>query len=560
MSELSIRFGQVDPVAKQDIVDIIVTPIKPWSVIDNLRFDGVPVPPNYATNEHNFSILDGSKQHFPDEVSPLTTFGFWSEGVSDDFGSFGDSPPTLDIYFGANHKSLGVTYYFYPHTDDYANRIRVTWYDSSNTIIHTGEYPQTSNLAIVSQSVLDYRRIKTEFLSTNIRNRFIKLYAIDFGIIRTFYDAEISSCYINEEIDPTVKTLSINTMNAKIRTRNSIFSPIMSENFDDMMMKRQLMQVYKDSVLYGAFFLTKWKDSKRSGIEFSVDTEDAISIFDLYAFTGGLYIRKPAIDLLNELFGIVFPTGLIGYQIDPSLSDSTVTGWIPSGTCGEALQHILFAIHAIADTSRREYIWIYDRDTVSTLNIPLERQYRKGQDEPTEYFSGVEVISYSYTPGTEVRQLFKDVLTVGRHRISFRNPMHSLEVTEATIIESHVNYAILVVPVETEVLLEGSVYIENQQSHIVREEVTAGEIDALKKFDDFTLVSPETADYLAQKQFELLHYRIKSTTDIALDDKEVGYVATMETKGRSLEGLITGLDIDLRANSAEMVVIGNAVT
>ena len=215
MSNLQIKFAQIDPAAKADISSIIAPDKISWSNINDLIYDNMPKPGNYATMEHNYTILDGGMEEFPDETDG-ETWGLWSDSLSDEAGNFAN-PPALDISFHANHKSRGLTLYFYPFTDDYAKEICVTWYDSRDEVIKTGIYALNSNIGVISEPVIDFRRIAVEFLSTNIRHRFIKLYALEYGVIRILPDEEIDSCRILEEIDPTVESISINILNATDR-------------------------------------------------------------------------------------------------------------------------------------------------------------------------------------------------------------------------------------------------------------------------------------------------------------------------------------------------------
>ena len=554
MPQLQLKFGVIDPAAKADIGDITAQDKKPWSVIDDLCYDNLPLPANYATMEWNHDIDD--QVEFPDIPNPIDTWGLWSDSYSDANGDF-TNPPTLDITFSANHKSPGLTFYFYPHSDDYASAVRVTWYYSTGSIILANEYTITSTIGVVTEPVEDYRHIKIEFLSTNIRHRFVKLYALEYGIVRLLQDDEIDSCKILEEIDPTVETISINTLNCRMRTRDSIFSPITSPSHDDMMMRRQPMTVTRDGTPFGTFFLEDWEDPYQSGLVFDFRAGDAVSVMDLYTFWGGIYANKPVTELLDEIFNIVFPTGLIKYELEDIYATSTVTGWIPICGCGEAFQHICFALNAVADTSRREYVWIYQRDTDVTFNIQLNEQYLKGRDGPTKYISGVDVVSYDYVPGIETTQAYSGSLPVGQHTIRFTEPLHSLTISGGTIITAHPNYAVVNVPTAAGVTLTGNKYLSNPLVHSIRAEIAAGEVETVKKFEGYTLVSRDIADYILHKEFEWFQNRILTENDVRLGDKEVGYIADLKTRGRDVIGTIVSLESNLRADKSTMRVVGN---
>ena len=563
MSNLHMTFGVVDPAAKSGIEDIRTNEIMPWSIIEQLRYDDIESPAEaYSTFEWNHSILNGLYNPFPDDpLSIPRTWGFWSKAVSNEHGRFAD-PPILDFIFTHYHKSNGVSLHFYPPSDDWCSLARVRWYSSQDDseLIHSGEYRITGRLGVISEPVADWRRIKIEFLETNIPYRYVKVWAIDFGITRHFYDHEISAARVIEDIDPTGESLSVNTLDCNLQTLDSVFSPITSPDFDNMMMKRQIMRIQKDGKPYGTFFLENWQDAYQSGIVFDLTAIDAIGVFELYQFLGGLYTDKPVVELLDELFEIVFPTGLLKYRLDPAYENATVTGWLPIGTCALALQQICFAIDAIADTARIGDVWIYPRDTEITYHVPLSRQFRNGVDTPTPYFYGVDVFSFDFVPIAETQNVFNNEIAAGQYEMRFSEPLHTLEISGGTIVTAHANYAVFSVPIAGMVSLIGHKYADNALCHSIRDtHVEAGEVGAVKTYDGYTLVTANIAQGLAQSRFSWLQNRINTKNDVPLDDLEVGYMAKLETRGHPIEGTIITLDTNLRANKSTMIVVGNVV-
>ena len=719
MPELTMQFIQVDPGARAAISNIRPSPMQPWGDTEQFRHDYIDIPLNAATSEHNHNILDGSMLEMPDNAEDYK-FGFWSNLTSDSARIFTE-PPILDFYFDSPRRSRGLTLYFYPHTDDYADKMRITWFSSWDDadIIKSEEYEASSNIAVIVEPVTAWERIKLEFLSTNIPLRFIKLYAIDFGVTRNLADHEISAVHILEEIDPTAESLSINTMNATIRTRNSIFSPITSLEPDDMMMTRQMLSVRRDDAPFGKFFLEKWIDVNQDGIEFEISAVDAVGVMDSYRFMGGLYSGEPIKNILEELFRISFPSGTIKYILDPLFADATVSGWIPITTCAAALQHICFAINATADTARVGDVLIYPRETdiksdatmwtddlqpfvditdlqsyippryyptlepnytaadatleefpddtsghnlgwsslsasdssgafvmppklaatfltnhnldtitldfgpyesefmkrmqvvfydehdnilsdeiyeftqnpgiiegfirgyrkidfnvIETSNprrfakimsidygksfyIPLRKQYRRGRDMPATFVSGVNVTSHNYVPSDEITQVGNSKRPLGVNKITFPEPMHSISVEGGVLLEAHANYAIVNVTSQENVLISGKRYINNQRTHSIHKELVSGESENVANFEHYTLVSPERGDMLAQELFDYYSNPIVAENDIQLNDTEIGFIAQVETRGRDIIGVITQLDINLRANRARMEARGN---
>ena len=171
-----IGYGKIDPSAKPDSSPT-TSDNQPFANINDLRFDRI-TPLNVNTLEHNQGVLDGSQDHMADNPEAYR-WGLWSKQISDDQGIFAD-PPTLDITFTANHKSPGVSLYFYPHADDYANRVRATWYDRTGDVVQSGTYEIDGVNGEIAENVQSFRRLRLEFLSTNIRNRYGKLIGLDY--------------------------------------------------------------------------------------------------------------------------------------------------------------------------------------------------------------------------------------------------------------------------------------------------------------------------------------------------------------------------------------------
>ncbi|MDR1101694.1 MAG: hypothetical protein LBL34_05010 [Clostridiales bacterium] len=552
--KVEIDFKQVDPAAKNDAA-FAVSEQEPWSDIALFNEDGINPGPNCMTLEENYSVLDGVMDEFPDDAESLD-WGWWSATLSDIDGAF--TPiPTIDITFGSNHKSLGVTLYFYPYSTDYASLVRVTWYDAADNILATGEYANTKVVCAVEESVIDYRRIKIELLMTNVPYRFAKIYAIDFGVAKVFEDRDIDTANILEEIDPISDIISVNTLGFKVKTHDPEFSIVTGNAADQMLMKQQMMTVKGDDAPFGVFFLDTWKDSQNNGTVFDFQLVDAIGVMDNYRFYGGMYNNKDVSELLGKLFSLCFPTGLIGFVLDAELQGQTLTGYLPIMTAREALQQICFAMGAVADTSRRNYVWIYPRDTTPQFSIPKEKIYQGGQIQPTTYFSGLDLVAFDYSVDSETSEAYKGNLATGEFTLEFSEPYTGLSITGADILEYGVNYARVSVSTPGEVVITGNKYEANEVRYTARDELNAGEIENVCVFDKCTLVNQTNAQGLLDKLFSYLKQRAQIESDVRLDDLEPGYVAQIETYGKPITGTIEKLDIDIRGSRAKARIVGN---
>lgn len=562
MSTITIKYGQLDPEAKADSLPASASS-KPWADVSALSRELEP-PGNYATLEHNCWTLDGSMKILPEDPG-AEEWGFFSASMSDDNAVFAE-PPELDIYFGSAHKSPGLTLYFYPHTYDRAVQVRVTWYASDQvTVLHTGEYELTGNPGVVNQTVAEWCRIKIEFLTTFLPYRYIKLYGIDYGIARTFADSDIDTASVLEEIDPISDVISVNTLNFRMKTHDPSFAPVFED--DSMLMRKQELTVTASDNPFGIFFLRTWNDVHGDGKVYDFIAQDAVGIMDGYRFMGGMYDNEPVVNILRKLFEICFPAGNIGFELDEPLANVTVSGHIPIVSCREALRQLCFAIGAVADTSRRGYVWIYRRDTETEFEIPLENKYMGGSGiEPTEYFSGVDLTSYEFSQSSEINEIHSSALAPGAYTFEFTEPLHSLTATGAAITESGANHATINVTAAGNVTLSGRRYIRSEIVHSVRGEVIAGEAANVCVFSGCALVTNENAPALAAELFAYLKQRTVAESEIRLGGViaglEPGYVARMESRRGNMISTITGtverLEINLRGMRAKARIVGDA--
>jgi len=216
-------------------------------------------------------------------------------------------------------------------------------------------------------------------------------------------------------------------------------------------------------------------------------------------------------------------------------------------------------IEAVKTSAPFRFATIQSIDYGKSFFIPLTEQYRSGKDSATEYFSGVEVISHEFVRGDEVIEAHKSEYNAGVHTIPFHEPLHSLIPDGCTIISSNANHAVVNVPVQREIIISGKRFVHNQRSHIVREEIMAGETDNIKRYENFMLVSPDRGLKLATLIFEHLKKRVIVEQDILLKDREVGYIGQIETWGLPVVGVISRLENNLRAGTARIEIIGDVV-
>ena len=553
MSIIAIKYGQVDPEAKADAKFKAVDQ-QDWADINDLGLDDINVR-KVATLEHNYTLLDGSFEEFPNNPEDFQ-WAWWTKSSSDSYGVF-EVPPMLEVEFTQNHKSKGLTFV------TNARSLKVTWFNLVGGILHSDVYEfdgdeDTVREVVIREPIENYGGVEIKILATNNPYRYGRLHVLDYGIVYLIDDAEINTANILEEDDPISDTLSINTLNFQWKTKEPVFNPVSGDPSDDMLMKKQYLYVMRDEKFFGAFFLEGWKDPFNTGNTFNFKAIDAIGVLDKYKFMGGLYEDIPAIDVVQEIFDLVFPTRLVKFKWDEALNGKTIRGYIPICTCREALQFICFAIGAVADTSRRRYVWIYPRDTeIHFDNIPKEKLYVGGNIEPTPYYSGLNMKFYAFARNNDGVEAFKGILPIGTHQIEFSEPLWGLSITGGTIIESDVNYAIISVVQQGEVFVKGYSHTQSEAIHPIREEIIAGEVESLAIFENCTLMNADNVKEIAESVFVYLKQRLSIENDARLEELEVGYVAKMETYGRPIIGTIERMEINLRGGRAKTRIIGN---
>lgn len=588
---VQISYGKIDPDARYNSHPTS-TDYQPFSNFEDLRRDMNDVNiGNFATCEHNQFILDGRQTHFPDNYTD-NDWAWWTYSMSDNNGLF-EVNPVLDVPLDEMAKSNGITLFFYPFTDDYATKIKVTWYaEDMTTVLHSDIYENKSVICEIIQPVLNYKRLTFEFMQTNIRNRYIKLWGIEFGRFRQIDNSmygEINSCTITEQISPIAEFMYDNVLTLGLKTLNPEFNLVSGDIEDMMMMSRQTLRVRADGNPYGTYYLddSASQDVYGTGNTFSYTAYSQTWVMKQYRFMGGIYNDVLAGSVLMDIFDAC----RMRFRLDDDFDDARITGWIPICNCMEAMQYVCFAIGAIPDPSRHDFVWIYKRDVESSYDLIRRNRYVSGEKiRPTNRYSGVDILTYEYVAGTETVEAQKGVLPVGQHVKEFSEPLHSLEISGAEILQYNANYAIIDVTTQGDVLLTGRKYIVNTRTHTTRQSLLPGEVQRIKPYDKCYIISneqalermPEIFTYLNQdlilefrtqilqgKRMKWLEieeqYRwqdLEKYTWQELEDGlpfplEVGYLAYAETSGRPIKGIIDRLKIDLVSGVSDLRISGN---
>lgn len=405
---------------------------------------------------------------------------------------------------------------------------------------------------------------------------------IVFGDL-VFQKDEILHCQVVEEFDPICAKLPAGSAEITLYSATADFSALNPYRDQEPLVSKQPLSIYEtiDGIEYtvGLFFLDEWETADDTVIKFRCI--DQIGLLDTYPFNGGLWSTPVTIDAI--LASITNASG-VDFEIDPDVSGTTVKGWIPYGTCREALQQLMFATGLYAIAARQDgYInisrlitgnQIVTRGIVSGVAATGESRIRQKSWRPSQWslstigeitegmisadrpvvqkigVTGVKVLAHNYTADTTTTvDIFEDTLTVGNHQIIFQEPHHSLNVTGGSVYASNANQVVVTVSVEGTVTVTGKPY--NDSVVVFLEEVDPSDMGGRKEnvitVEEAYLVNSTNGAEVAKRVFDYQQLRfIQKCRLYAPINLQVGsevYVSTLYTQ--TLRGWIEKMSMDL---------------
>jgi len=312
---------------------------------------------------------------------------------------------------------------FDTNTGDYASFVHIAWYRDEELITSADYYPNNVKF-FCQQDIIAYNKITLTFKKMNKPYRYLRIFDIEDGITREFYNDEIKSLKVLEEISLTTENLSVNTLDFQVKTKNDI---------GVLFQKTLPLKLYRNESLVGAFFIEQ--SEKETGNTYKISATDYIGLLDNEKFLGGMYV--------NESVGNIVASILedIPYTIESELATRTISGYIEILSKREALQKLIFSAGGIIDCSRAESI------EIKLLNHDIISTFDKGKivsiKEITESITtSIELTEHKYKLKKESEKIVEDTIS-GETLISFSAPYTSLSMTGGTIISSGINYVLV---------------------------------------------------------------------------------------------------------------------
>lgn len=483
----AIQYGDFAPDAKENFMPS-VNDKAPFVDLSQLQQYNLAVP-DFGNPCELYSVpLDGSMELFPDDPQ-RENMGLWSNSITDSAGKF-ETPVVLTLEASGQYSSQGFTLTFDTTNNIFCNSLNIKWYRNLQALDSVDFTPDNAFYFCRNQ-VENFDRAVITFYGMNMPYNRLKLRSIDFGYGTFFYGDQLRNVNLIQEIDPSSLEISINTVDFTLDSKTDI---------EYSFQTRQPLGVYFNGRLLATTFVRK---SNRKGKNlWTVESEDYIGIMTDISFPGGIYKNKNSAELLKEIFA----TAKVPYTVSDELKDGTVTGYIPYGSCRDALMQVLVAILAVADTSNSSVVDVYRLKDDVTQTIPKSRILQGQNFSDSDNVTSVEVTAHEYTPITDVMQAYTAEESGAGTNIfvQFSEPLHSLTIRDGSILESGDNYAIINAN-SSSCVLTGNKYSHTTQIKTKKSPlILANAVEKTASVEKATLVSPENVDAVLEHCYDWL--------------------------------------------------------
>jgi hypothetical protein len=473
---VSIHYGAIAPGAKENFYPS-ASEKESFVDISELQGSGLEFPNYLNPCELNSFLLDGKSDIIPQNTATVN-LGLWSVQTSGEDGRF-PSPIVLTAEASGQYSSQGITLTFDEQNGIFSNDLTIDWY-RSGTLIQSANFSPNSASFFCQKTVSNYDKIVVTFRSLNVPFQRLKLHALDYGYGRIFSGKELKNVSLIQQVDPISSEISINTCDFTLDSKSDI---------DLFFQTKQPLKVYFNGELKASMFI--YDSSRLSKSVWKIQSEDYIGLLDSIPFYGGIYKNKSVEDLLEEIFSVA----KVPFDIDSALDGYLVNGYIPYTTCRDALMQACFASMAIADTSNSDVIKVYRLSEEVTQTIPTSRIMQGQTFEKKTVVTSVELDAHTYKESQEEASLYSadDSGTGNNIFITFSEPIHSLSISNGTIVSRGTNYA--VINANAGCVLSGKKY--EHKTITKRKEnplVLASDIENVVSIKDATLVSSANID------------------------------------------------------------------
>lgn len=497
---------------------------------------------SYGTFELNQFVLDGSKSVLTENPKDIA---FWNDALSKEDCTF-ETDPKITVTFQEQHTSAAITLYF---EDEPPAELKITWYTIAGTKLITETFYPDSLIYVCNNQVQNYGKIEIEFVRTSFPQRYIKLQYILYGKYIVLDKDMIQTAKVQEDIDVTSASLSINEADISIVDMNNDFDAENENGAWNSVQKTQEVTLSEfnngNMIPMGTFFIDDFSFSKNIA---KFKLVDVVGLLDKYTFyEGQVYNNVRAGVILNAIFATA---GIKKYVIDEEVGNTLLSGYLAIQTCRKALQQVCFACGAVADDSRSDTIKVYKPDRYVKSTVGTDRKFNGNTKVSLEkYISGVNIEMKNYALEEKNSDIYKKTLPAGDTKITFSSPYlpSSITASVGTLKEVKTNYLIINMPDAGQCHITGIKYANTTFSYEKRvDKIEAGETENIKKYSGCTIYNADILPDIAAYLLDYHALRKKVGMKYLVDLEQVGNWANINSiGGKTSTTLIESQTLDL---------------
>lgn len=279
-----------------------------------------------------------------------------------------------------------------------------------------------------------------------------------------YTDNDIVSAELFSELSPISETLGYGTFNAVVKSETTAILNYTANT---------PLTYYYNGDIFATYYVNHVKRVGKT--KYAIEAYDILGVLSKQQHMGGIYTGQTAKTIIDEVCGD------IDIVYDDPIINARLYGWLPISTRRDNLRRILFALGAVAKSSRwgQLHIAVLSQsvtEDISRIGIGAEVDY----PEPVGMIALTEH-QFIKAPQTETATLFEGVTEEG-DVIRFDEPVYDLTADGIPLKTAHANYAIVGAGNGT---LSGKKYVHTKRE--ITETLGQGSEEAV--YDDATLVS-----------------------------------------------------------------------
>lgn len=465
---------------------------------------------SFMTLEQNQAILNGNLRNFI--ASEQNNIAFFSNAVSDNNCLFSDV--WVKATLGGHYNFIGVTLDF---GEFYPKKVTLEYYKNNIRMVSKTIDEIDNAWVFFNIRALDIDEVKVIFEESWAPYQYANLQEFLLGNVIEWTSNDIVNSNLQEETDVISKVIPNDTLSLTIYSKEEDFNVLNPRNSYGYLLPNQKLTVTeivleldettnqvtdRQEISMGQFYLDTWESISSTQIKFNLVSPlaqlDKTQFKNSRMYDGTATSSNSAYTVLEDIF---YDAGWTDYEIDSSLQNIYLNGYIPVCTHKQAIQQVTFVCSCIVYDSRSNTIEIKPFDVSTSQNIDSSNIFDPIKVQRKESVTGLTINVHNFELKNTLEEVFKGNLSAGTHEIVFSSPCENIAVVSgsATITTRGINYVILNVTQSGEIILNGYKYEDKSYKYIkeISDETT------VKKntldIDKATLINSNNVEELAEK-------------------------------------------------------------